>query len=99
MNPSCPSRCHWGSLANAFRVSFTEIKIDSLLDFLKTRYGICIDCLPEGSGYRIPSIQDRSALRKNKEIFKNRLREIGFYQDLSDAYITQNIYPRYKIEE
>jgi len=28
---------------------------------------------------------------------KDRLREIGFFRDLSDAYITQTITPRYAI--
>ena len=27
----------------------------------------------------------------------SRLREIGFYRDLSDAYVTQTVTPRYRI--
>jgi hypothetical protein len=38
-------------------------------------------------------------LRDNTLGFKKRLREIGFYHDLSDAYITQTVSPRYVIEE
>ena len=30
--------------------------------------------------------------------FISRLREIGFYSDLSDAYLTQTVTPRYTIE-
>jgi len=41
---------------------------------------------------------DRRALRLNLEAFKRRLREIGFYEDLSDAYVTQKVSPRYAIE-
>jgi hypothetical protein len=44
------------------------------------------------------SILDRRALRLNLEAFKRRLREIGFYEDLSDAFVTQKVSPRYAIE-
>ena len=37
-------------------------------------------------------------LRENRAAFIARLREIGFYSDLSDAYLTQTITPRYIIE-
>lgn len=74
-----------------------EIQIDRLLAFLRERYGIFIDALPCGEGFGEPSIADREALRQNKTAFKNKLREIGFFQDLSDAYVTQHVTPRYCI--
>jgi hypothetical protein len=74
-----------------------EIQIDRLLAFLRERYGIYIDVLPRGEGFGEPSIADREALRRNKTAFKNKLREIGFFQDLSDAYVTQHVTPRYGI--
>lgn len=74
-----------------------EIQIDRLLGFLRDRYGIFIDALPRGEGFGEPSITDREALRQNKAAFKNKLREIGFFQDLSDAYVTQHVTPRYRI--
>jgi len=74
-----------------------EIQIDRLLAFLRERYGIYIDALPRGEGFGEPSIADREALRRNKAAFKNKLREIGFFQDLSDAYVTQHVTPRYRI--
>jgi hypothetical protein len=74
-----------------------EMRIDELLAFLRQRYGLYIDRLPEGDGFEKPSITDRQALRKNVEDFKTRLREIGFFQDLSDAYITQTVTARYTI--
>lgn len=76
-----------------------EVRIDELLDFLRVRYGLYIDRLPAGEGFDRPAITDRQALRKNVEAFKTRLREIGFFQDLSDAYITQTVMPRYTIVE
>ncbi|MEO6034763.1 MAG: hypothetical protein ABIQ35_05880 [Verrucomicrobiota bacterium] len=74
-----------------------EIQIDRLLAFLRQRYGLHIDFLPRGEGFGEPTIADCEALRRNKTAFKNKLREIGFFQDLSDAYITQYVTPRYRI--
>jgi hypothetical protein len=75
-----------------------EMRIDDLLAFLKERYGIHIDQLPRGDGFGAPSIDDRKALRMNRESFVTRLREVGFYRDLSDAHITQSVTPRYRID-
>lgn len=75
-----------------------EVRIEELLVFLRTRYGIHIDRLPE-AGQGNGSILDRRALRLNLEAFKRRLREIGFYEDLSDAYVTQKVSPRYSIDK
>jgi len=74
-----------------------ELRIEELLAFLRNRYGLHIDQLPEGT-QASSSIRDRRALRLNAEAFKRRLREIGFYEDLSDAYVTQKVSPRYAIE-
>jgi hypothetical protein len=74
-----------------------EIRVDKLIIFLRERYGLYIDRLPIGDGFSQPSITDRQALRKNVAAFKTRLREIGFFQDLSDAYVTQTVTPRYTI--
>ncbi|MCW7554515.1 hypothetical protein NX722_18180 [Endozoicomonas gorgoniicola] len=74
-----------------------EMRIDDLLGFLRKRYGLYIDRLPSGDGFSAATISDRQALRTNEAAFRSRLREVGFYRDLSDAYITQTITPRYKI--
>jgi len=74
-----------------------EIRVDDLLTFLRQRYGLYIDRLPAGDGFSAPSIEDRQALRENVAAFKARLREVGYYRDLSDAYVTQTIVPRYQI--
>lgn len=76
-----------------------EMRIDDLLTFLRERYGLYIDQLPPGEGFGAPSIDDRKALRANLHAFTARLREIGFYRDLSDAYVTQTVVPRYTIPE
>lgn len=74
-----------------------ELRIDELLIFLKERYGIFIDSLPDTDAFCESSIDVNKALRENLSGFKRRLREIGFYRDLSDAYITQTVTPRYQI--
>ncbi|MCX6874987.1 MAG: hypothetical protein NTW21_14440 [Verrucomicrobia bacterium] len=75
-----------------------EMQIEKLLDVLKRRYGLHIDSLPVGEGFQEPSIDQRSALKDNRDAFKDKLREIGFFQDLSDAYVTQHVRPRYQID-
>ena len=75
-----------------------DMRIDELLLFLRERYGICVVQLPTGDGFGVTSISDRKALRANLKAFVSRLREVGFYRDLSDAYITQTITPRYRID-
>lgn len=74
------------------------LRIEEVLVFLRERYGLYIDRLPPGDGFGAPSIQDRAALRDNVTAFTARLREIGFYRDLSDAYVTQTVTPRYTID-
>lgn len=74
-----------------------EMRVDELLVFLRERYGLFIDQLPKGDGFSTPSIDERRALRENVRAFIARLREVGFYRDLSDAYVTQTITPRYRI--
>jgi hypothetical protein len=74
-----------------------EMRIDSLMTWLRNRYGLYVDRLPQVDGFGEPSISDRKALRANAQAFTDRLREVGFYRDLSDAYVTQTVTPRYRI--
>lgn len=75
------------------------LRIDELLTFLCERYGIYVDRLPRGDGFDRPSLHDRAALRDNVAAFTTRLREVGFYNDLSDAYVSQTVTPRYAISK
>lgn len=74
-----------------------ELRVDAFLDILRERYGLYVDRLPAGDGFDRTGITDQAALRANRAAFVERLREIGFYNDLSDAYLTQTITPRYRI--
>ena len=66
----------------------------SFVEWLKNRYGIYINEWPEGSD----SPEIAKALNNNYEALKSRLRQLGFYTDLSDASNSQVIKPRFKIE-
>lgn len=74
-----------------------ELRVDELLEWIRDRYGIHVDELPDQDGFGDPSVTERKALQKNEQAFRRRLREIGFFRDLSDAYITQTVSPRYEI--
>jgi hypothetical protein len=73
------------------------LRVDEFLTVLRDRYGLYIDRLPPGDRPGRSGIADQAALRQNREAFVARLREIGFYCDLSDAYVTQTITPRYRL--
>jgi hypothetical protein len=75
-----------------------SLRIDHFVDLLRERYGLCVDRLPDGDGFGPTIVTDHAALRENRAAFVARLREIGFYSDLSDAYLTQIITPRYTVE-
>lgn len=68
--------------------------VDDFLTFLRDRYGIYVGELPHDDA--IPPA-DLAALRTNVAEFKRRLREIGLYTDLSDAYIAQTVRPRFRV--
>ena len=68
------------------------ILVDDLLFWLRQRYGLTL--MPD---WPTATIQDYEAFNANLRTLKRRLREIGFYTDLSDAYNAQIIRPRYEI--
>lgn len=74
------------------------LRVDQFLAIVRKRYGLHIDRLPPGDdGFDRQSIADQRALKENAMAFRARLREIGFFSDLSDAYLTQTITPRYRV--
>lgn len=70
------------------------ITIVSFVEWLKNRYGIFINEWPAGSD----SPETAKALNNNFNALKERLRQLGFYTDLSDASNSQVIRPRFKVE-
>lgn len=79
------------------RMRTKPMRVDQVLDTLRNRYGIYIDTLPDQDGFHGAELPDQAALRANTAAFVDRLREIGYYRDLSDAYLTQTVTPRFII--
>jgi hypothetical protein len=73
------------------------LSIDELIFKLRDRYGIIINGINEPR-FADGDMDIHQAFRENVDAFKNKLRQIGFYTDLSDAYILQKIRPRYKFQ-
>ena len=67
---------------------------------MEARYGFIVTARPTSSamGVRPVTIDEHRAYRENVLALKDRLREIGFYDDLSDAYNAQTIRPRYRLD-
>lgn len=74
-----------------------NVSIEDLMEKLKNRYGLIINGLNE-EAYRNADVNTNLAFKENVEAFKSKLRQIGFYNDMSDAYILQKVRPRYELK-
>ena len=80
----------------AFRTE--PVLVEHFLEWLEARYGFIIGT-PALFAHRAPvTLEEHRAYRANVRALKDRLREIGFYDDLSDAYNAQTIRPRYALQ-
>lgn len=73
-----------------------SLSIEELMKQVKDRYGLVINGLDEPR-FKDSDLNTHLAFKENVEAFKMKLRQIGFYNDLSDAYILQRIRPRYEL--
>jgi len=73
------------------------LSIEELTSKLRSRYGIIINGLNEPR-FIDADVETHQAFTQNVNSFKNKLRQIGFFTDLSDAYLLQKIRPRYKFQ-
>jgi hypothetical protein len=73
--------------------------VEDYLRWLEARYGFVVGPTQNGIGRRPVTLDEHRAFRENVRATKDRLREIGFYDDLSDAYNAQTIRPRYAIDQ
>lgn len=73
-----------------------SLSIEELILSLRERYGLVINGLDE-ERFNDADLQTHLAFKENVDAFKMKLRQIGFYNDLSDAYILQRIRPRYQL--
>ncbi len=71
------------------------LSIRELATSIRNRYGLIIDGTNE-ERFKDADIKTHLAFKENLEALKNKLRQIGFYTDLSDASSLQKIRPRYK---
>lgn len=69
------------------------ILVDDFVHWLRARYGLTLS-----PRWPDATIQDYEGFNTNLRDLKERLRETGFYTDLSDAYNAQVIRPRYSVE-
>ncbi len=77
---------------------FTQpMLVDDFLTWIEQRYGFVVGP-PATPHARSPvTLDEHRAYRENVRALKDRLREIGFYDDLSDAYNAQTVKPRYTL--
>lgn len=73
----------------------TPLSIKQLIEELRKRYGLIVDGTEE-LRFKDADINTHLAFKENVDALKNKLRQIGFYNDLSDASSMQKIRPRYK---
>lgn len=73
-----------------------SLSIEELMNNLRQRYGLIINGINEDR-FQNADINTNLAFKENVDAFKLKLRQIGFYNDLSDAYILQKIRPRYEL--
>ena len=73
------------------------MSIEELTKNLRERYGLIINGLSE-ERFSNADVNTILAFKENVEAFKFKLRQIGFYNDLSDAYILQKVRPRYQMD-
>ena len=72
------------------------LSIDELVEGIRKRYGLIINGTEEPK-FSDADVNMNAAFKNNMDAFKNKLRQIGFYTDMSDACILQKIHPRYKL--
>lgn len=74
-----------------------DMLIDDFLHWVERRYGFVIGPSVTDSTKQPVTMEEHRAYRENVRALKERLREIGFFDDLSDAFNAQRIRPRYPV--
>lgn len=89
----------WEETGAGKRFFSKPILFSDFVEWVEARYGFVIGA-PTSPGMKGPTtLEEHKAFRENVRALKDRLREIGFYDDLSDAYNAQTIRPRYEIDQ
>lgn len=74
------------------------LSIRELITKIRDRYGLIIDGSNE-ERFKNADVKTNMAFKANVEALKSKLRQIGFFTDLSDASSLQKIRPRYKFND
>ncbi len=74
-----------------------DVLVEDFLHWVERRYGFVIGPSVTDPERRPVTLDQHRAYRENVKALKDRLREIGFFDDLSDAVNAQRIRPRYPI--
>ena len=74
-----------------------SLSVRELITEIRNRYGLIIDGTGE-KRFRDADVETHMAFGSNVNALKNKLRQIGFYTDLSDAGSLQKINPRYQVK-
>ena len=72
-------------------------KRSEFLQWIEHRYGFVVGPSVTDPARRPVTLDEHRAYRENVKALKDRLREIGFFDDLSDAVNVHRIRPRYAI--
>lgn len=75
-------------------ISARPVLIDDFIDWMYRRYGFVI----YAPAHRRVPIDDQAAWGQNGRALRERLHQIGFFTDLSDAYNSQTLRPRYEVK-
>ncbi len=70
------------------------ILLDDFVGWIRWRYGFVV----YAPAHREVPPEELEAWRQNERALRQRLHEIGFFTDLSDAYNSQTLRPRYTVE-
>lgn len=70
------------------------ITVADFVTWLKNRYGI----LTDEYGEPVEGVEMTEAMHQNYEALRTRLRQLGFYTDVSDASNSQVIQPRFSVK-
>jgi hypothetical protein len=71
------------------------ILVDDFVAWLRERYGLVV----YAPAHRPVPPEDQAAWRENLQALRERLRQIGFFSSLSDAFNSQTLRPRYAVGE
>jgi hypothetical protein len=74
----------------------SPVSIEDFTEFLHQRYGLIINGLDQPR-FADSDLRTHQAFSLNVGALKDKLRQIGFYTQLSDAYLLQKIRPRYSL--